>query len=247
MTIDVNDGTREWLLALADDKHLMGQQHAEWIGVTPFLEEDLAFCSIGQDELGHAALLYELLVGDDDAAIDSLAFDRGAGDYRSCHLVEMATDNWSTAFARHWLFDAADRCRWELVADSALVPLADLAARVEREEVFHRLHAERMLDVLMNDPDAARRLQRAVAQLAPLVHGLFEPAAGESAAIEAGAATGPFADQWSGFVAEVETRVGPVDWGDPPEQRARTQRSADWQPLMSRMREVIDLDVSATW
>ena len=33
----------------------MGQQHTEWIGVAPFLEEDLAFSSIGQDELGHAA------------------------------------------------------------------------------------------------------------------------------------------------------------------------------------------------
>ena len=46
---EISPQVREFLLALADDKHLMGQQHAEWIGVTPFLEEDLAFCSIGQD------------------------------------------------------------------------------------------------------------------------------------------------------------------------------------------------------
>ena len=31
---------REYLLALADDDHLMGQQHTEWIGVAPFLEEE---------------------------------------------------------------------------------------------------------------------------------------------------------------------------------------------------------------
>ncbi len=41
---------REYLLALADDDHLMGQQHTEWIGVAPFLEEDMALASIGQDE-----------------------------------------------------------------------------------------------------------------------------------------------------------------------------------------------------
>ncbi len=67
----LSDGGREYLLAFADDEHLIGQQHTEWIGTAPFLEEDLAFCSIAQDELGHAAALYELL-GD----ADELAFRR---------------------------------------------------------------------------------------------------------------------------------------------------------------------------
>ena len=31
--IEFSDGAREWLLSIADDKHLMGQQHAEWIGI----------------------------------------------------------------------------------------------------------------------------------------------------------------------------------------------------------------------
>ena len=57
----LTNGVREFLLAFADDEHLMGQQHTEWIGVAPFLEEDLAFCSIGQDELGHAASLYAIV------------------------------------------------------------------------------------------------------------------------------------------------------------------------------------------
>jgi ring-1,2-phenylacetyl-CoA epoxidase subunit PaaC len=48
---------RAVLLAFADDEHLMGQRHTEWIGVAPFLEEDMAFASIGQDELGHATAL----------------------------------------------------------------------------------------------------------------------------------------------------------------------------------------------
>ena len=70
----LSDGGREYLLAFADDEHLIGQQHTEWIGTAPFLEEDLAFCSIAQDELGHAAALYELL-GD----ADELAFRRARG------------------------------------------------------------------------------------------------------------------------------------------------------------------------
>lgn len=245
--IDVSAEVRELLLSVADDKHLMGQQHAEWIGVTPFLEEDLAFCSIGQDELGHAALIYELLVGDDDAAIDAMAFDRSGDEYRSCHLVEFATTDWPVAFARHWLFDLADRFRWELLADSSMRELRDLAVRVEREELFHRMHAERMLDVLLADDDGAERLRAAVTSLSGLVRGLFEPVTGEAAAVESGVVTGAFADTWPSFLAAVEDRLGSIEWAEAPSQNQRTERSTDWQPLMTRMREVIDLDTSATW
>ena len=31
------DGTVEFLISFADDEHLMGQRHTEWIGVAPFL------------------------------------------------------------------------------------------------------------------------------------------------------------------------------------------------------------------
>lgn len=245
--IDVAPGVREFLLALADDKHLMGQQHAEWIGVTPFLEEDLAFCSIGQDELGHAALLYELFAGDDDKAIDALAFDRTAAQYRSCHFVELTTDDWVIAFARHWLFDLADQLRWESIGESSIPEVREVAARVESEERFHRLHAEQMLDVLLADEDARLRLTEAVDSLAPLVQGLFEPVAGEVEAIAQGVTSQRFADRWPIFVTEVENRVGALTWGVAPLQDNRTLRSADWQPLMTRMREVIDLDLAAEW
>lgn len=245
--VPVSAGTREFLLALADDKHLMGQQHAEWIGVTPFLEEDLAFCSIGQDELGHAALLYALLDGDDDHAIDALAYDRGAEAYRSCHLVEFFTDDWTLAFARHWLFDTADRYRWDLLAESSLPELAAIAARVAREESFHQLHAQQMVQVLIADDSAKERLTAAVQTLAAQTLGLFEPTEGEADAISEGIVSAPFLPRWEDFRTEIEASIGEIDWGAPPDQNGRKARSGDWQALMDRMREVIDLDPQATW
>ena len=122
---------REVLLALADDEHLMGQQHAEWIGVAPFLEEDLAFCSIAQDELGHAAALYEALALDEvlgDA--DRLAFRRAPQDYRSCHLVELPCPDWSDALVRHWLYDEAEVLRWDALAGSSWPAVAAVVDRV---------------------------------------------------------------------------------------------------------------------
>ena len=64
--VSIDDGAREYLLALADDEHMMGSHLAWWIGIAPFLEEDLSLCSIAQDELGHAIAVYELLVDDVD-------------------------------------------------------------------------------------------------------------------------------------------------------------------------------------
>ena len=72
----------ELVLALADDELCVGQNHSWWIAVGPFLEEDLAFTSIAQDELGHARALYSLLSDD----IDHLAYGRAPSEYRSCLL-----------------------------------------------------------------------------------------------------------------------------------------------------------------
>lgn len=238
---------REFLLAIADDKHFMGQQHAEWIGVTPFLEEDLAFCSIGQDELGHAAELYQLLSAADDEAIDALAFGRVADEFRSSWFCEHVTTVWPEALVRHWLFDTADALRWELLAGSTMQPLAELAVRVESEEVFHRLHADSILDVLLSDDVASSHIAKAVAVMAPMSLGLFEPVASEHHAIETGVASGAFADQLNTFKSKAEQRFGAINWGIGPSQNGRTVRSNGFDELLMRMREVLDFDPQATW
>src|SRR5688572_9514420 len=51
----------ELLLALADDEFVFGYSNSEWTGIAPLLEQDLAFSSLAEDELGYALLLYELL------------------------------------------------------------------------------------------------------------------------------------------------------------------------------------------
>ncbi len=146
----ITPGAREVLLAFADDEHLMGQQHTEWIGVAPFLEEDLAFCSIAQDELGHAAMLYELLA--EDGGVDRLAFGRPPDDYRSCHLVEVPLPDWADALARHWLYDLAEELRWEALAGSSIDEVAAVVERAQREETYHRRHADALVRRMLPRP-----------------------------------------------------------------------------------------------
>ena len=248
-------GVQEFLLAFADDEHLMGQQHTEWIGVAPFLEEDLAFSSIGQDELGHAAMLYELVLELDgtepiDTAIDTLAYGRPGSDYRSCHLVEHTTGDWAEALVRHWLYDTFEEMRWQQVVDSSLTKLAAVARRALREEAYHRRHADALLDKLLPSPDARRRILRALDALAPLVDGLCEPVEGEAGAIRQGVCTGStddLADPLNRAIAQRFASPGQRAAVGRSCQTHRTARSPDFGPLMKRMREVLDYDSEAVW
>ena len=78
------------LLELADDELILGWRDSEWTGIAPFLEEDVAFSSIAQNEIGHARALYELAARDLGGDADSLAFDRRPEEYRCAPLVQDA-------------------------------------------------------------------------------------------------------------------------------------------------------------
>ena len=261
------EAIREFLLAFADDEHLMGQQHAEWIGVAPFLEEDLAFSSIGQDELGHAALLYELQLELDgieptDTAVDALAYGRPSGDYRCCHLVEYTARSWAEALVRHWIYDTFEEMRWQLLADSSVPKLASIARKALQEEAFHSRHADALLDKLLEAPEARNRILEALDAVGPLVEGLCEPVQGETKAISEGFAAASTADLLEPLKQDIEERFSlpatrpptAAAEGQPGRvggaadgQRGRTSRSADFEPLLARMREVLDYDPGAVW
>ena len=247
---------RNYLLTFADDEHLMGQQHIEWIGVAPFLEEDLAFSSIGQDELGHAVMLYELVLGLDgieptDTAIDTLAYRRSADEYRSSAFVEYGTTDWAEALVRHWIYDMVEQLRWTLVAESSFAPLRVVAARAEREETFHRRHADALLDKLLATPgsDASARLLEALASVLPMLSALLEAPDDERQALADGVASASITSLHSAAITAINQRFGtsygPAD--GVPGTAGRLGRSAAFTPLMTRMCEVLDLDPEASW
>ena len=78
----------ELLLALADDKLMLGHRNSDWTGLGPILEEDIAFSSLAQDEIAHASAIYELVGELLGRSADDLAFGRAINDYRSATIVE---------------------------------------------------------------------------------------------------------------------------------------------------------------
>ncbi|HXZ56669.1 MAG TPA: 1,2-phenylacetyl-CoA epoxidase subunit PaaC [Gaiellaceae bacterium] len=153
------------LLEIADDELILGWRDSEWTGIAPLLEEDVAFSSIAQNEIGHARALYELAARELGTTADELAFDRRPEEYRCCLLVELRLPEWERTIARHVLYEQADAERLERLKASDDAELAGLAAKIDREEIYHRLHAEMWHDRLRGEP----RYQAALEELRPLV------------------------------------------------------------------------------
>jgi ring-1,2-phenylacetyl-CoA epoxidase subunit PaaC len=162
------------LLALADDELILGWRNSEWTGIAPFLEEDVAFSSIAQTEIGHARALYELAAEELGTTADELAFDRELGEYRCAPLVELRlVPDWARTIARHWLYEAADAIRIEALKSSGEKEVAGLAAKIDREEVYHRMHAEMWAERLLRSAERPR-FEAAVEELWPYALGLVE-------------------------------------------------------------------------
>jgi ring-1,2-phenylacetyl-CoA epoxidase subunit PaaC len=158
------------LLEIADDELLLGWRNSEWTGIAPFLEEDVAFSSIAQNEIGHARALYELAGRDLGKTADELAFDRAPEDYRSAPLVELRfVPDWARTIARHYLYETADQIRIEALKASDDGEVAGLAAKIDREEVYHRMHAEMWLERLREEP----RVREALVELWPQALGIL--------------------------------------------------------------------------
>ena len=153
------------LLEIADDELILGWRNSEWTGIAPFLEEDVAFSSIAQNEIGHARALYELVARELGSDADAIAFDRPLDEYRSAPLVELRRLEWARTIARHWLYETADAIRLDALKACDDVELAGIAAKIDREEVYHRIHAEMWVDRLLASDEGRPRLDEALDEL----------------------------------------------------------------------------------
>ena len=146
----------ELLLAIADDELILGWRNSEWT------------------EIGHARALYELAASELGTSADELAFDRSPDEYRSAPLVELRQLEWARTIARHWLYETADEIRIDALKSSDDEAIAGLAAKMDREEAYHRIHAEMWVDRLLAAPEGRERLNEAVDELWPYALGVLD-------------------------------------------------------------------------
>jgi ring-1,2-phenylacetyl-CoA epoxidase subunit PaaC len=199
----------ELLLGLADDELIVGWRDSEWTGIAPMLEEDVAFSSIAQNEIGHARAVYQLL--SDDA--DALAFDRAPSEYWCAPLVQLHLLEWAHTIARRWLYEVADEIRI-----TALMEELPLAAKINREEAYHRMHAEMWHERLREEP----RFRAAVDELWPYALGVVLPeqraelsarvGLDEMEAVERGTITDDLAPLWEEMTMVRRSEPAGAQW-----------------------------------
>lgn len=186
ITVGHDDPRVSLLLALADDELVLGHRLSEWTGWVPYLEADLAFSSIAQDELGHARALYGIAVSLGAAADDdALALGRAAADFRHAAICARPNGDFANSLARQWLYDRGDRIRLDALRAGSWRALSDLLTVVELEETFHRAHADAWFARLTEGPiEARRRFSDAIVAQLELMHGFFEPLEHEQALLD---------------------------------------------------------------
>ena len=88
----MNEQEQQLLLEIADDELILGWRDSEWTGIAPLLEEDVAFSSIAQNEIGHARALYELVARERGTTADDLALDRSPDEFEFQMLYGVRPD-----------------------------------------------------------------------------------------------------------------------------------------------------------
>jgi ring-1,2-phenylacetyl-CoA epoxidase subunit PaaC len=238
------------LLSVADDEFVIGFWDSEWTGIAPMLEEDVAMSSISQDEIGHARALYELLASltDDDA--DRIAYGRTADEFRHAALMNHARTDWAFTIARRYLYETADAVRLESLARSSFEPLAQLAAKMRREETYHLMHLDTWLRRLAGG-SAHERLASALERAWADAQALFSPLPDEAELVAAGILPDSLSELRRRWLDRVTPVLATLDLlpAETPEPAAdgRLARTDDFRWLHGEFTMVAGSEEGAAW
>ena len=196
------------LTALGDDELVIGHRHSEWTGFAPHIEEDVAFSSIAQDEIGHAAALYGLLANHVGGDPDALALGRDASEYRHAVICERPNGDWAYTLARHWLYDTADSVRLETLETTSDTELRALVIKMRREERWHLIHADHWLERVASGPVEGRtKLEAGLTRAFGEAVAVFEPIEHEEKAVYEGFLPVPSRELHEAFVERAGNRL----------------------------------------
>jgi ring-1,2-phenylacetyl-CoA epoxidase subunit PaaC len=250
----LRDAVAELLLTMADDEFVIGFRDSEWTGIAPMLEEDVAFSSIAQDEIGHARLLYEMRAALTGEHPDRVAFHRQPHQYRHARLIDQPRHGWGFTIARRWLYDTADSVRLAALAKSSFTPLAEVVAKIRREERYHLMHLDVWLERLATTRGKPRgKVLSALKDLLPQALSVFTPLPAERQLVDAGVLSAPMHELAARWRSEANARLcalnlRPIPEGEPSaDGRERPEGAAAFKELWEQFTSVARLEEGATW
>ena len=246
--------TKELLYKIADDQLILGHRNSEWTGLGPLLEEDIAFSSMAQDQIGQSLAIYQILQQMGEAPPDTLAFTRPDNAFHNCILTELPNGEYDFSLMRHFLFDHAEFIRFDMLRSSSFKPIAELAAKIHGELRYHKLHADTWIRQLGTaTKESISRLQQSLSEALPYALGIFEESPNERELIATGVFEGEqrLRERW---MQAIEAVIEQTDLQLPPWNSIEAvsggrigKHSKYLQPLLDEMGEVFRIDPTAEW
>ncbi|HET9137460.1 MAG TPA: 1,2-phenylacetyl-CoA epoxidase subunit PaaC [Candidatus Kapabacteria bacterium] len=251
----MSEAIKELLYKIADSELVIGHRGSEWTGLGPILEEDIAFSSIAQDQLGHALANYTILNTEfGEATPDALAYTRKETDYKCCQFVELPIGEYDFSLMRHFLFDHSESLRYEMLMSSSFGPLAALAKKIKGELKYHILHADLWIQKLGNGTEESHaRMQTALNEAMPYALGIFEPGKYEEELISSGVFAGEkkLQELWLERITNVldKAHLSMPDISKiEPKFGGRNGFHTEYlQPMLDELSEVYNFEPTATW
>jgi ring-1,2-phenylacetyl-CoA epoxidase subunit PaaC len=259
----LRDAAVELLFQLADDDFMIAYRGSEWLGLAPHIEEDVAFSSISQDTMGHAAMFYQLLSGLGAGDPDELAHARPSAERKNAILLEKVNGpgtyltephyDWALAVVRNYFYAQAKKVKIESLKNSSYQPLAEAAVKVNMELYYHLLHWKTWFSQLVSAGGVARaRMEEAMAKVFDELDGLFSMGhrAEEFTKHNLIDSEEVLKARWKQMMSPVFESLGlkmPEQFGMKSGNGRNGEHTADLQAALDTLGEVYSFDPAASW
>ena len=166
----------DYLLHLADNALVLGHRNSEWTGHGPILEQDIALSNIALDLIGQSRHLYQYaaaLIGKGSSE-DSLAYLRGAEEYKNCLLVEQPNGHWGKTILKQFFFSAYQFPLFEHLSDHHDEKLSAIAKKSIKEVTYHlRWSSEWVVRLSNGTAESHSKMKDALDELWPFTDNLL--------------------------------------------------------------------------
>lgn len=156
------EGLKRTLIVSADTELISAPAYFRAAQDAPNINAYISATGIIQDELGHAHIAYRLL-RDLGVDTDALVFERDPKEFKHPYAFDVPLETWTELVVANAFYD---RAGFVLLGDvyrhTSYAPWKRALVKVDREENFHLRHGERWMEILAQDPEKKKELQRAV-------------------------------------------------------------------------------------